>query len=210
MRCSTRSAKESTSASCVALGVSGLVITAGIWWVYFAREQHGRLRGMAAGFRFGYLHYVIFAAVGAVSAGVEVEIDEITGHTDVSEIVAGLALTVPVALVIASSWLILLRTKIAPWASALVLVGAVLIFAGRAAALGRVRRDGGAARRCRRGDRDGCRAAFARRQRVRSSDTIGRSGLGRETSVNPASWKTEKTPWYRSFTGWRPAAVSIG
>ena len=111
----------------IGLGVSGLVITAGIWWVYFAREQHGRLRGVSAGFRFGYLHYVIFAAVGAVSAGVEVEIDEITGHAHVSGVVAGLALTLPVAIVLVSAWIILLRTSIAPWASALVLAGAVLI-----------------------------------------------------------------------------------
>lgn len=111
----------------IGLGVSGLVITAGIWWVYFAREQHGRLRGFSAGFRFGYLHYVIFAAVGAVSAGVEVEIDEITGHAHVSEVIAGLSLTLPVAIVVASSWVILLRTRIAPWASALVVAGAVLI-----------------------------------------------------------------------------------
>lgn len=111
----------------IGLAASGVIVTAGIWWVYFAREQHGRLNGMRAGFVFGYLHFVIFAAVGAVSAGVEVEIDDITGHALVSGTVAGLSLTLPVAIVVASAWVILLRTSIAPGASVVVVVGAVLI-----------------------------------------------------------------------------------
>ncbi len=115
----------------LSLAAAGLVVTAGIWWVYFAREQHGRLRGVRDGFGFGYLHYVIFAAVGAVSSGVEVELDEILGRAEVSHEIAGLSLTVPIAVVVASAWLILLRTQIAVWASGVVLVSAVLIaFAG--------------------------------------------------------------------------------
>ncbi len=111
----------------ITLAISGIVVTAGIWWVYFSREQHGRLGGLRSGFRFGYLHYVIFAAVGAVSAGVEVEIDQITGHSEVSGTVAGLALTLPIAIVVAASWLVLLRGALSRWASAAVLAGALLI-----------------------------------------------------------------------------------
>lgn len=111
----------------ITLAVSGIVVTAGIWWVYFAREQQGRLEGARSAFRFGYLHYVIFAAVGAVSSGVEVEIDEITGHTEISPVIAGLALTLPIAIVVAASWLVLLRATLSRWASAAVLAGAVLI-----------------------------------------------------------------------------------
>src|SRR3546814_15073179 len=72
------------------LASSGLVITAAIWWIYFAREQHGGLRKPRDGFVFGYVHYVIFAAVGAVSAGVEVEIDEVSGHKGISDAAAGI------------------------------------------------------------------------------------------------------------------------
>jgi low temperature requirement protein LtrA len=113
----------------LSLSACGLVVTAGIWWLYFAREQHGRLRGFRSGFTFGYLHYLIFAAAGAVSAGVEVEIDSITGHTEVSHAVAGLALTLPIALFVISAWAILLRQTLSPATSALVVVGAVLIAA---------------------------------------------------------------------------------
>ena len=115
------------TAELIALAISGIVVTAGIWWVYFAREQHARLGSLGAGFRFGYPHYVIFAAVGAVSSGVEVEIDEITGHAAVSGTVAGLALTLPIAIVVAASWAVLLRRSLSTWASAGVLAGAVLI-----------------------------------------------------------------------------------
>lgn len=113
----------------VALAACGLVVTAGIWWLYFAREQHGRLQTLNSGFTFGYLHYLIFASAGAVSAGVEVEIDAITGHSEISQNVAGLALTLPIALFVLSAWAILLKPTLSRWTSASVVVGAILIAA---------------------------------------------------------------------------------
>lgn len=109
------------------LAVSGIVITSGIWWIYFSREQHGRLRSLRSGFGFGYAHYVIFAAVGAVSAGVEVEIDDLTGHSAVSGEVAGLALTLPLAVFLFMAWLVLLRGMVSRWVSAVVLAAVVLL-----------------------------------------------------------------------------------
>lgn len=111
------------------LAGSGIAVVAAIWWIYFAREQHDRLQGQYSGFRFGYVHYVIFAAVGAVSAGVEVEIDEITGHAAVSGAVAGLALTLPIAIFVLSVCVLLLRGRVATWASVVILVAAVAIAA---------------------------------------------------------------------------------
>ena len=109
------------------LAASGLVVTAGMWWVYFAREPADRLTDVRSGFVFGYLHYVVFAAAGAVSAGVEVELDEITGHTEIAPEVAGLALTLPIAIFVVSVWVVILRTKVRPWTSVCLLAGAVLI-----------------------------------------------------------------------------------
>ena len=111
------------------LAACGLVVTAGIWWLYFAREQHGRLNSLRSGFTFGYLHYLIFASAGAVSAGVEVEIDSITGHSEISHEVAGLALTLPIALFVLSAWAILLQPTLSRWTSAAVVSGAILIAA---------------------------------------------------------------------------------
>ncbi len=109
------------------LAASGLIITAGMWWIYFAREQADRLTTARSGFAFGYLHYAVFAAAGAVSAGVEVELDEIVGLTDISSTAAGLSLTLPVAIFIASVWVLLLRPRLRPWASAVMVAGAVLV-----------------------------------------------------------------------------------
>ncbi|MGC5221955.1 low temperature requirement protein A [Micromonospora sp. DT81.3] len=109
------------------LAGSGVVIAAGMWWVYFARDQADGLTSVRAGFTFGYLHYVIFAAAGAVSAGVEVQIDVITEHAEVSQTVAGLSLAIPVALFVFGVWLVALRPRITHGASAAVLGGAALI-----------------------------------------------------------------------------------
>jgi len=109
------------------LAASGLVITAGMWWIYFAREPADRLTDARAGFQFGYLHYIVFAAAGAVSAGVEVELDEIIGKTEISAEAAGLALTLPVAIFVLSLWAVVLRPVIRPWASVCLVAGALAI-----------------------------------------------------------------------------------
>jgi low temperature requirement protein LtrA len=111
------------------LAVSGIVITAAIWWIYFAREQHETLTSLRRGFTFGYIHYVIFAAVGAVSAGVEVEIDELTGHAQIPDTWAGLALTLPIAVFLFFAWVLLLRRQVRPWVSVLTVAAVALIAA---------------------------------------------------------------------------------
>lgn len=109
------------------LAASGVLITAAIWWIYFARGPADRLRTPRDGFTFGYLHYVVFAAVGAVSAGVEVEIDAVSGHAHISEAVAGLALTLPLAVFLVAVWLVLLRSAVSHGVTVIVLVAAGLI-----------------------------------------------------------------------------------
>lgn len=109
------------------LAASGIVITAAIWWIYFAREPVARLRRPRDGFSFGYRHYVVFAAVGAVSAGVEVEIDDVSGHTLISGVEAGLALTLPLALFLLAVWHVLLRPAVSRSVSVLVLAATALI-----------------------------------------------------------------------------------
>ena len=88
---------------------------------------------------------MIFAAAGAVSAGVEVEIDVITGHAEVSLTVAGLSLALPVALFVLGVWLVALRPRIGRPATVGVLAGARADRAGRPPAGGRGRRRGAAA-----------------------------------------------------------------
>jgi low temperature requirement protein LtrA len=111
------------------LSASGLVVTAGMWWIYFAREPVARLTSKSAGFVFGYVHYAVFAAAGAVSAGVEVEVDHITGASELPGAVAGLALTVPTALFLVLVWALVLRGSVSRTTSVCVVIGAVLVAA---------------------------------------------------------------------------------
>ena len=89
------------------------------------------LRDGRRGFGFGYAHYAVFAAAGAVSAGIEVELDVIGGHVELDPVAAGFVFTVPVAVFILAAWLLLLRGRISATASALLLVavGGVLVSA---------------------------------------------------------------------------------
>lgn len=117
------------TAQLIGLAASGVVITASIWWIYFAREQAARLRSTSDGFVFGYLHYFLFAAVGAVSSGVEVEIDHVTGATEISGSAAGLALTLPLALFLLATWVVLLRGTVRRTIWWVILVGIALVAA---------------------------------------------------------------------------------
>ncbi|WP_125132358.1 low temperature requirement protein A [Microbacterium sp. 10M-3C3] len=176
-------------ADLLSLAASGLVITAAIWWIYFAREQHARLRTLRDGFRFGYAHYVIFAAVGAVSSGVEVEIDHLSGHSELSDAAAGLALTAPLAVFLLASWAILLRRSVAAWASVCLVFGAVAV---------------GATGLLPRGEYISAALVMAAlvvvvevdevRQARSSSATTARSSRGRPTTANPAASNTDIVP----------------
>ncbi|WP_437385829.1 low temperature requirement protein A [Plantibacter flavus] len=117
----------------VGLAVAGVVLAAGMWWMYFSREQTDRLDSLRHGFVFGYAHYFVFAGAGAVSAGIEVELDLLTEageHLTATE--ASFALTVPVTVFMVALWLVLLRGKITTTASALFLAAAALVLASAA------------------------------------------------------------------------------
>ncbi len=83
-----------------------------------------------AGFGFGYAHYLLFAAVGAISAGIEVELDLLSGASEhLSATMASLALTVPISIFMAAVRLILLRSSISVTASVVFLLATLLVLA---------------------------------------------------------------------------------
>ncbi|GAB3913668.1 putative low temperature requirement protein A [Microlunatus endophyticus] len=116
------------------ISAAGLVIAAGLWWVYFAREHHEQISDLRSSLRFGYFHYVIFAAAGAFSAGIEVTIDTVGDHTRLTSISAGATLSVPVAIFLLGVWWLTLRRGLTAAGNACFLVGALV--AGCAAVLG--------------------------------------------------------------------------
>jgi len=111
------------------LGIAALVIAAGMWWVYFARDQGSRLTSARRAFGFGYMHYLIFAAAGAASAGIEVDIDLTLGRTELSAFGAASALTIPVGVFVLAAWFVLLRGVVARAASVVVALLGVAILA---------------------------------------------------------------------------------
>ena len=102
-------------ADVAAVAVGALVIVFALWWVYFAQPATQVLHAgdgddfagsSRATFAWGYGHFVVFAAVAAVGAGVQVVVDQVTHHAHVSASVAAAAVAVPVALFLAALWLL--------------------------------------------------------------------------------------------------------
>ncbi|WP_245826035.1 low temperature requirement protein A [Kocuria massiliensis] len=114
----------------LAISAAGLIIAAGMWWIYFSREQHHHIKTLKSSLVFGYFHYLIFAAAGAFSAGIEVTVDSVTGEAHLQHIVSALTLTGPVAVFIIGIWWLTLRHTLTSKASSLVLTGVALILAG--------------------------------------------------------------------------------
>lgn len=57
-----------------------------------------------------YGHYVVFAAAGAFSAGIEVEIDVLTGKGVLHQPWSAFAYTVPIALFLLGTWVLAIRS----------------------------------------------------------------------------------------------------
>ncbi|MDR1426860.1 MAG: low temperature requirement protein A [Bifidobacteriaceae bacterium] len=110
------------------MAAAGLILAAAMWWVYFARPMHQHLGTIGAAFGFGYLHYVVFAAVGAFSSGIDVMIQAVEGKGPLGPVAAAATVTIPVAVFTLSVWWMALRVTLSRWANsaALALIAAVV------------------------------------------------------------------------------------
>ncbi|MGS2616719.1 low temperature requirement protein A [Micromonospora sp. LZ34] len=127
------------------LAAAGTVIVFALWWLYFDREVEVPVR-LPASLVWGYGHYLVFASVAAVGAGLWVAVDHHRHLTHVSDLVVGHALAVPTAVYLLTVWtlrvlhrhrgvvvaafpvtaLLVLAT---PWAAGSVYLIALLLFA---------------------------------------------------------------------------------
>jgi low temperature requirement protein LtrA len=87
-----------TSTSRVLIAIGGLVIVFGLWWIYFSGNDVESF-SLRIALIWGYGHYVVFAAIAALGAGLQVAVDTTTHHAEVGSQFAALAVAVPVALV---------------------------------------------------------------------------------------------------------------
>ena len=111
----------------IGIAVLTLVVTAALWWIYFWPPHHhaiGRLRNSLV---YGYGHYFVFAAAGAFSAGIEVEIDVITGHSELHAPWAAFTYTVPIAVFVGVVWALAIRPYADRVVNVVVPTGAVLV-----------------------------------------------------------------------------------
>ncbi len=79
----------------------GLVLLFALWWIYFARDAGDALRERThLAFFWGYGHYLVFAAVSAVAASLDVGITALNGEDEqvgLSRLGLALAVAIPVA-----------------------------------------------------------------------------------------------------------------
>ncbi|WP_066213911.1 low temperature requirement protein A [Arthrobacter woluwensis] len=111
------------------IAACGLVLAAGMWWIYFSREHHEHFGSLRNALTFGYGHYLVFAAAASFSAGIEVAIDFADGHAELGRVAAAATLTVPIALFVLTTWFITLRKSLPRPTSLLFLVLTVLLAA---------------------------------------------------------------------------------
>jgi low temperature requirement protein LtrA len=89
---------EGVSAALLSLACGGLLLVFGLWWVYFLRPAADGLRETPGNaFVWGYGHYAVFAAVGALGAGLEVAVRSALHEAHTGPRTAAFAVAVPVA-----------------------------------------------------------------------------------------------------------------
>ncbi|WP_159618810.1 low temperature requirement protein A [Arthrobacter zhaoguopingii] len=99
-------------ADLTAVVVGGLLIVFALWWLYFDQPAaEVASRALGAGHRqtrsaavWGYGHFFIFASAAAVGSGLAVAVDQTTGHSELGDLPAALAITAPIALFILFVW----------------------------------------------------------------------------------------------------------
>ncbi|WP_078112616.1 low temperature requirement protein A [Gordonia sp. IITR100] len=118
---------EQELAPLISIAILTFIATAALWWIYFWPPHHRAIGSLADSLRYGYVHYFVFAAAGAFSAGIEVEIDVLTHHSELTETQASFTVTIPIAVFILGIWWIALRANADRVVNTLVPVGAVLV-----------------------------------------------------------------------------------
>ncbi|OAK53189.1 low temperature requirement protein A [Rhodococcoides kyotonense] len=118
---------ETALAPLISIAVLTLVVTASLWWIYFWPPHHRAIRGIGSSLKYGYVHYFVFAAAGAFSAGIEVEIDVLTHHSELNDVAASFTVTVPIAVFVLGVWFLAIRNNADRVVNTVVPVGAVLV-----------------------------------------------------------------------------------
>jgi low temperature requirement protein LtrA len=98
------------TAGLLAVGLGGLVVAFGAWWLYFDHPGHLRPTPRQA-FRWGYAHAFVFAPLAALGAGLHVAAGAAgAGDHQVDQRVAALAVALPVSFYLLGLALVMIVT----------------------------------------------------------------------------------------------------
>lgn len=111
----------------ISISVLTLVVTAALWWIYFWPPHHRAITTFTRSLRYGYAHYVVFAAAAAFSAGIEVELDVLTGVSHLSQAAASFTVTVPIVLFLLGVWWIAIRDNAGRVVNTVIPLGAIVV-----------------------------------------------------------------------------------
>ncbi|WP_375423383.1 low temperature requirement protein A [uncultured Friedmanniella sp.] len=133
---STALTEQADRAGVAVVAASSVLIVFGCWWLYFSRDVADVLdraaeRQVWVSYGWGFGHYVVFASAAMTGAGLAGRVDHWTRHSESSALVSAASVTVPVAVLVASIWLVQLGRDEASGRTGLRFsVAAVLILAG--------------------------------------------------------------------------------
>lgn len=96
----------------------GVLILYSMWWLYFDDESHTLLSSTRRAFAWGYTHYLVFAAVAAVGAGLSAAADAVTEHPALGPRGVAWAVAIPVAIYVLCLWILMDRGHGRPFARA--------------------------------------------------------------------------------------------
>lgn len=112
------------------IAAGGLLIVFAAFWNYFAVPIHEHLTSNRKGFLWGYGHYAVLGSAAAIGAGIEVAVEQVTHHADISARAAAGCATVPTAVFMIMVWAVHTRHFKNSLAQHLVLpAGAVAVLA---------------------------------------------------------------------------------
>ena len=86
------------NAALVTVAISALLLVFAFWWLYFLYPAgRGLVERRERSYRWGYGHYVVFSALAALGAGLDVAVEQTAGGVDASSTAVSYGVAVPVA-----------------------------------------------------------------------------------------------------------------
>jgi low temperature requirement protein LtrA len=116
------------------VAAGGLLLVFGMWWSYFKHDPDvGHERSLGSMLAWGYGHYVVFAAVAALGAGLQVATETTYDAVDLSPAVASATVAVPVVIYVLALGFLHARPRTARTLAPIVVACALMLVSAVAA-----------------------------------------------------------------------------